>query len=274
MTAARDLAAAASGPCGDLATVLRRALTPFPPAEVEAGFVAEGYDAKLDVTRQLVAEGQGAINALQARYAAETGVKGLRIRVNTVLGHHIEVPASAAKALGPEFVLRQGLANSSRFATTELDTLAARHAAAVETALRAEQRVFDALRSATLAVRPALTRIAHVAAALDLVCGLAQAAAEGLWVEPELSDDAELSIEGGRHPVAEAILEAAGRSFVPNSCHMTEKQRLWLLTGPNMAGKSPGCPHRADGAGRLLRAGQAGADRRGGQAVQPDRRLR
>ncbi|WP_424140784.1 DNA mismatch repair protein MutS, partial [Roseomonas chloroacetimidivorans] len=238
LTAARDLAAGASGPCGELATALRRALVAFPPAEVEAGFVAEGYDAKLDAARLVVAEGQGAIEALQACYATKTGVKSLRIRVNTVLGHHIEVPASAAKGLGPEFVLRQGLANSSRFATTELDRLAAEHAAAAETVLRAEQRIFGALRSMTLAARPALTRIAHAAAALDLVCGLAQAAAEGLWIEPELCDDAELYIEGGRHPVAEAILESAGRSFIPNDCHMPDAQRLWLLTGPNMAGKS------------------------------------
>ncbi|MFC7738649.1 DNA mismatch repair protein MutS [Roseomonas sp. GCM10028921] len=238
LTVARDLAAGATGRCGELSVALRAALVAFPPAEVEAGFVAEGYDAKLDAARLVVAEGQGAIEALQTRYAAETGVKSLRVRSNTVLGYHIEVPASAAKALGPEFVLRQGLANSSRFATAELDRLAAEQAAAAETVLRAEQRIFGALRSATVAARSDVTRIAHAAAALDLVCGLAQAAAEGLWAEPELSDDAELHIEAGRHPVAEAILEAAGRSFVPNDCHMAEKRRLWLLTGPNMAGKS------------------------------------
>ena len=238
LTAARELAGGSSGSCGDLGATLRRALVAFPPAEVEAGFVAEGYDAKLDAARRVVTEGEGALDALQTRYVGETGVKSLRIRVNTVLGHHVEVPAAAAKTLGAEFVLRQGLANSSRFATAELDRLATEHAAATEAVQRAEQRIFEALRTATLANRSALTRIAHAAAALDLVCGLAQAAAEGLWAEPELSDDAELHIEGGRHPVAEAILEAASRSFVPNDCHMGDGQRLWLLTGPNMAGKS------------------------------------
>ncbi len=238
LSVARDLAGGASGQCSELATALRQALMTFPPVEVEAGFVVEGYDAKLDAARLVVAEGQGAIEALQARYATNTGVKNLRIRVNIVLGHHIEVPASAARRLGPEFVLRQGLANSSRFATAELDRLAAEHAAAAEAVLHAERRIFGALRSTTLAARSALTRIAHAAAALDLVCGLAQAAAEGLWVEPELSDDAELHIERGRHPVPEAALESAGRSFIPNDCHMPNAQRLWLLTGPNMAGKS------------------------------------
>ena len=92
--------------------------------------------------------------------------------------------------------------------------------------------------AAAVASREALTRIAHAAAALDLVAGLAQAAAEGHWSEPELAGDAGLDIGGGRHPVAEALLEAEGRAFVPNDCRMGEADRIWLLTGPNMAGKS------------------------------------
>jgi len=89
-----------------------------------------------------------------------------------------------------------------------------------------------------MASREALTRIAHAAAALDLVAGLAQAAAEGHWSEPELAGDTGLDIEGGRHPVAEALLDAEGRAFVANDCRMGEADRIWLLTGPNMAGKS------------------------------------
>jgi len=102
----------------------------------------------------------------------------------------------------------------------------------------AEQAIFTELCSAVLASREALTRVASAAAAVDLVCGLAQAAAEGMWSEPELADDANLTIEGGRHPVGEALLEAEGRAFVANDCRMGEMDRLWLLTGPNMAGKS------------------------------------
>ena len=87
-------------------------------------------------------------------------------------------------------------------------------------------------------MRAAVTRVAHAAAALDLVAGLAQAAAEGMWAEPDLVDGAVLDIEDGRHPVAERLLEAQGRSFVANDCRMGEGNRIWLLTGPNMAGKS------------------------------------
>lgn len=89
-----------------------------------------------------------------------------------------------------------------------------------------------------MAQRDALTRISQAAAALDLVAGLAQAAAEHLWTAPELTDDDTLLIEQGRHPVSEALLEEAGRAFVPNDCVMGNDTRLWLLTGPNMAGKS------------------------------------
>jgi DNA mismatch repair protein MutS len=110
--------------------------------------------------------------------------------------------------------------------------------AATEQMALAEQAIFTELCSAVLASREVLTRIAHAAGAVDLVCGLAQAAAEGMWSEPELVDDTGLTIERGRHPVAEALLEAEGRTFVANDCRMGETDRLWLLTGPNMAGKS------------------------------------
>jgi DNA mismatch repair protein MutS len=93
---------------------------------------------------------------------------------------------------------------------------------------------------------------------VDLVCGLAQAAAEGMWSEPELAEDTSLTIEGGRHPVAEALLEAEGRTFVANDCRMGETDRLWLLTGPNMAGKSTFLRQVAiivlSGPSRILRA--------------------
>ncbi len=155
-----------------------------------------------------------------------------------MVGHHVEVPAASAQSLGPGFTLRQGLASSTRFTTPELDGLAAALEEASAQARRAEKAVFVELSAAAVASREVLTRIAHAAAALDLVAGLAQAAAEGFWVEPELAGDTGLDIEGGRHPVAEALLEAEGRAFVANDCRMGEAERIWLLTGPNMAGKS------------------------------------
>ena len=236
---ARDLGAASSGACNALAAALRRALAPDPPASLaEPGFIAKSYSKRLDVCRAEAARAKEAIEALQARYVGETGVKSLRIRANSVVGHHVEVPAASAQALGPGFTLRQGLASSTRFSTPELDGLAAALEDASDQASRAEQAVFGELSAAAMASREALTRIAHAAAALDLVAGFAQAAAEGHWSEPELNNGTDLDIEGGRHPVAEALLEAEGRAFVANDCRMDGAERIWLLTGPNMAGKS------------------------------------
>jgi DNA mismatch repair protein MutS len=218
---------------------LHRALVPQPPPSIEEGaFVAEGFSRRLDDARSAIGRTKEAIDQLQARYATETGVKTLKIRANTAIGYHVEVPASAAKALGEGFSLRQGLASTTRFSTPELDRLAGDLEGAGRQVAAAAQAIFNELSSAVLASRKGLTRMAHAAAALDLVAGLAQAAAEGLWVEPELAKGVMLEIEQGRHPVAERLLEGEGKAFEPNDCRMTEVERLWLLTGPNMAGKS------------------------------------
>ncbi len=237
LTAGRDLSAADAP--GALAVTLWRALAPNPPPTTkELGFIADGYAKRLDAARADLALARAGIEALQARYVQDTGIKALKIRINQVVGYHVEVPSSSAKALGAGFTLRQGLASSTRFSTPELDTLAAALEDASGRAGAAEQIVFAELSAAVLALREVLTKVAHTAAALDLVSGLAQAAAEGLWTEPELASDTGLDIRDGRHPVAEALLEAEGRAFVANDCRMNDADRLWLLTGPNMAGKS------------------------------------
>ena len=220
-SAARELAAAGEGACAAVAGSLRRALAIELPATIkELGFVADGYATRLDDARRAAARAKQAIEELQGAYMAQTGVKSLRIRVNTLVGYHIEVPAAQAKALREEFTLRQGLASSTRFSTTKLDALAIQLEEASSQIASAEQAVFTELSYAVLGIRETLSRVAHASAALDLVAGLAQAAAEGLWVEPELVEGPVLDIEGGRHPAAERLLEEQGRSFVPNDCRM------------------------------------------------------
>jgi DNA mismatch repair protein MutS len=238
-TAGRELRSADEGGRSNLAGTLRRALVPSPPSSVgEGGFVADGFHLELDARRAKAIAAGEEIDRLQDRYILQTSIKALRIKANTLIGYHVEVPTAAVKTLGDGFTLRQGLASSARYTTAELDRLASERTGAVERVTAVEGRVFRDLVSMTLAERASVTRITHAAAALDLVCGLAQAAAEGLWVEPELGDEALLEIEGGRHPVAEQLLEAQGRSFVPNDCRIGGAEPLWLLTGPNMAGKS------------------------------------
>ncbi len=237
--AARELAIASEGQCGELSRSLRRALVPATPSEIKDNdFIADGYAQRLDAARRRAAEIAVTIQELQQRYIESTGVKALKIRANSVLGYHVEVPATSAASLSDGFTLRQGLASTSRFGTAELDRLAAALASATELTVAAEQAVFTELRSVVVSGRELLARIARAAAALDLVGGLAQVAAEGLWVEPVLTEDAILDIEGGRHPVAEALLAADARTFVANDCKLDASGRLWLLTGPNMAGKS------------------------------------
>ena len=236
---ARELAAAADGGFANVAGGLRRALAAVLPATAkEAGYVTDGYSARLDDARIEATRNQDAIDELQARYVTKTGIKGLRIKVNTLVGYHVEVPSALAATLGGSFTLRQGLASSARFTTPELDALASRLEEASARVAISEQAVFTELSNSVLDIRESLSKVAHAAAALDLVAGLAQAAAEGLWTEPELVEGAVLDIEGGRHPVAERLLEAQGRAFVANDCRMDQGNRVWLLTGPNMAGKS------------------------------------
>lgn len=235
----RDLRAATEGECGQLLQTLQRALIPHPPATVgELGFIAEGFASRVDAARAEVQHAKDAIKALQARYIADTGVKSLRIKTNSVIGYHVEVPAGSAKALGDGFVLRQGLASTTRFSSAALDEVATRLDEATTKLTRAEEAAFTELANAVMGVRSVLTRIAHAAAALDLVGGLGQAAAEGGWTRPTLADGTSLDIAGGRHPVAERLMEDQGRSFVANDCQMGADTRLWLMTGPNMAGKS------------------------------------
>ena len=235
----RDLETAISGACANLENLLRAAVIQQPPTTVtELGFVVPGYDARLDRSRTDLVAANAAIQALQAQYVAATGLKGLRIRTNTVVGYHVEVAAAAASSLDSSFKLRQGLASTARFSTEQLTLLAARLEEATSATEAAEAAIFSKLVIAVMECRDDIARIAHAAAALDLVAGLAQAAAEGLWVEPDLVEGSGLWIEAGRHPVAERLLENQGRSFVPNDCRMEDDERLWLLTGPNMAGKS------------------------------------
>ena len=235
----KQLFSAAGGECGKIFDILRQALVEVPPATVaELGFVADRYSTRVDQARAAVTKFTEAIAQLQVGYIAETGIKSLKIRTNTIIGYHVEVPTSGAKAMGEGFTLRQGLASTTRYTTAALDQAAGRLEEASEQLTLAEQTVFNECSAAVLECRNALTRIAHAAAALDLVAGLAQAAAEGAWAKPELMDDTGLDIQGGRHPVAERILEEQGRSFVENDCRMLSGGQLWLMTGPNMAGKS------------------------------------
>ncbi|WP_267381382.1 MULTISPECIES: DNA mismatch repair protein MutS [unclassified Sphingomonas] len=227
---------------GSLIDLLKRALVPAPPIDAsDGGYIAGGYDVALDDLRDTGAGGRRAIAALEAEFRANTGIAVLKIRHNGVLGYHVEVPARAADALmKPDsgFTHRQTLAGVVRFNTPSLHDVAARVAQAGAHALAAEAAHLEDLVAAALASRESIAATADALARLDVAAGLAERATEGGWARPALVDHACFDITGGRHPVVEAAVARSGGRFVANDCMLSESSRLWLVTGPNMGGKS------------------------------------
>ncbi len=227
---------------GALIDLLRRALVPSPPIEAgDGGYIAAGYDVALDDLRDAGAGGRRTIAALEAEFRQQTGVTALKIRHNNVLGYHVEVPARAADALmKPDsgFTHRQTLAGVVRFNTPALHDVATKVAQSGAHALAAEAAHLEDLTAQALAVREGIAATADALARLDVAAGLAERAAEGGWARPVLVEDRCFAIEGGRHPVVEAAVARSGGRFVANDCRLSESSRLWLVTGPNMGGKS------------------------------------
>jgi DNA mismatch repair protein MutS len=219
-----------------------RALIATPPTERgQGGFIAEGYDAALDELRRASGHSRRAIAALEAKYRDETGVPALKIRHNGVLGYFIEVPARHAdKLMTPDsgFTHRQTMAGAVRFNALALHEEASRIAESGGHALAAEEAHFEELVAEAVKAREAIAATAAALARLDVCAGQAERAAEGRWALPQVEDSAALAIEGGRHPVVEAALAKQGDRFVANDCALSETDRLWLVGGPNMGGKS------------------------------------
>jgi DNA mismatch repair protein MutS len=227
---------------GALVDLLSRALVPSPPIDTaQGGYIAEGYDAALDALRSTGGEGRRAIAALEARYRDQTGISALKIRHNAVLGYHIEVPARHADALMTShsgFTHRQTLAGVVRFNAPDLHEHAMRVGQASAHALAAEASHLEELIAEALKRAHAVAAAADALARLDVAAALAERAAEGGWCRPQFVDRNCFEVEAGRHPVVEEALKSSGARFVANDCGLAEDQRLWLVTGPNMGGKS------------------------------------
>jgi DNA mismatch repair protein MutS len=221
---------------------LRAALVESPPIDAgKGGYIAEGYDASLDTLRSAGSDGRRAIAALEAGYRDRTGIASLKIRHNAVLGYHVEVAARHADTLmGPDsgFTHRQTLAGVVRFNSPELHEEAARVIEAGSHALAAEAAHADELTALALGAAPTITATAEAIARIDAAAGNATRAVEGGWCRPILLDEPCLDIAAGRHPVVESALVATGERFVANDLSLGANDRLWLITGPNMGGKS------------------------------------
>jgi len=220
----------------------------LPHLKRDGNFVRAGFDAGFDEARALRDESRRVIAALQTRYADATSVRALKIRHNNVLGYFVEVTAQhgerlMAPPLNATFIHRQTLAGQVRFTTTELGELEAKIANAADRALAIELETFEKLAAAVTAAASAIKDAAEALAVLDVATALAQLAAERHYVRPQIDASLDFIIEGGRHPVVEQALTGDSSPFVANDCDLSPPPsaasgRIYLVTGPNMAGKS------------------------------------
>ena len=222
----------------ELVQLLDSALVDDPPPTIrEGGMIREGYDEDLDSLRKAGTEGRQWIAELQDREIARTGIKSLKIRYNSVFGYYIEVTKSNLDAVPSDYTRKQTTANSERFITPELKEMEGRILGGEERARALEAEIFARLRDAVLAETRALQATAAAVARIDALAGLAETARTFRYVRPKLTAGGIIKITDGRHPVLDQTM-SAGR-FVPNDTELdTEKHRLVVLTGPNMAGKS------------------------------------
>lgn len=229
---------------------LEAALTDSPPfLSRDGGFIKAGYSAKLDELRSLRDESRRLIALLQTKYIEMTGISALKITYNNILGYFIEVPAKQAdkmlvspgsKDAGNDnpFIHRQTMATAMRFTTGELAELERDISSAGDKSLALEEEIFAELCVETRLNADEICATAKALAALDVAASQAELAIDWDYTRPELTQGHEFNIKGGRHPVVEQSLRKSSIAFKANNCDLSESQKLWLLTGPNMAGKS------------------------------------
>lgn len=229
-----------------LLSELDQALVANPPLMTrDGGFVAAGYSAELDEVTSLRNEARSVIAGMQADYATLSGVTTLKIKHNNVLGYFIETTAAHAQRmltapLSETFIHRQTTANAVRFTTVDLGELETKILNAAGHATGLELEIFEGLRRTVLDRAAALQALAISIAEIDVASAFAELAMSGGWVRPILNNSRDFVIEQGRHPVVEAALKSQSSSvFVANDCTLkSAEDMIWLLTGPNMAGKS------------------------------------
>ncbi len=223
---------------GDLADLLRRAIRSDPaPTLREGGVMADGFDEELDRLRAIGRDGKGALAEYQQRESKRTGLGSLlRVGFNRVFGYYLEVPNSAKDRVPPEYVRKQTIKNAERYITDELKKYETEVLNAEKRAIELEVQLFERVRQQVADGLQPLMRLAEAIGRLDCLAGLAELAIQRRYVRPEFVSENKLDIRDGRHPVLDQTL---ADSFVPNDCAMSEPDAtLFVITGPNMAGKS------------------------------------
>ena len=222
-----------------LMALLKNALTEHPPLLArDGGFVASGYCPELDEITELRDSAKDRIKALQETYSRETGISSLKIKHNHVLGYYVEVTALQANKLGETFIHRQTMANAQRFTTVPLSELETKIHSAADHVLELELKIFQDLVIKVLDQATPLIRTARSLATIDVASTLGHLAQERNYTKPLVDSSTSFLIQGARHPVVEDSLKIQGIHYESNDCDLKSTQRIWLLTGPNMAGKS------------------------------------
>jgi DNA mismatch repair protein MutS len=221
----------------DLGHFLHRAIRDDPPNILrEGGFIADGFDAELDRLRGIGRDGQQWLADYQRREIERTGIGNLKAGFNRVFGYYLEVPNSSREKVPPHFVRKQTVKNAERYITEELKGYEEEVLTAQERANDLEFNLFETVRRQVAEWTDELLGAAGALARLDCFAALAELAVERRYTQPEIVEDGRLEILDGRHPVLDRVL---GDSFVPNDTQMTGPQaRVFVITGPNMAGKS------------------------------------
>ena len=231
------------GEFSNLVSNLSEALADDLPAHArDGGFIKEGYSAALDNLRDSHVSNTGAMEKLAAKYTEMTGVPNIRINHNSIIGYYLEIPQKYAKEIlqNPYFIFKQSVLNAARFSTAELNELENGIRATADKALSLELELYAKLVEDVLCVSDELTITAEALAELDFSSALAELAIEGNYCRPVLDDSLDFDIKEGRHPVVEASLTKNQEGqFIGNDCSLNAlNNRIWLITGPNMAGKS------------------------------------
>jgi DNA mismatch repair protein MutS len=220
----------------DIRDLIGKAIADDPPASLaDSGYIRGGYDSELDELRSIATSSKSTIAQLETRERTRTGINSLKVKFNNVFGYFIEVSKANLRSVPPDYERKQTLANAERFTTPELKDYEAKVLGAEERIAEIEQRLFSELRQKLAAQTRRVQAVAHALSLLDVLLSLAEAASRRNYCKPQLSEDDEIYVRAARHPV----VEAAGERFIPNDIYLNNStDRLLIITGPNMGGKS------------------------------------
>jgi DNA mismatch repair protein MutS len=224
-------------PCDDVVSLIASAIVDDPPANLSAGgAIRLGFSAELDGIATAARDAKGWVAGLEKRERGRTGIKNLKVGYNKVFGYYIEVTKSNLSAVPDDYIRKQTLVNAERFITPELKEYEALILNAEERQAEVEARLFKDICQQVGARGGTMLKTARALAQLDVATTLAEVAVRNRYVRPHLAADDALEIVAGRHPVVEQTLR--GEPFTPNDVHFDGDERILIITGPNMAGKS------------------------------------